>query len=297
METPHCDLCAADDAEVIYRSVDWQRHAPDGIALVRCRRCCLMYLNPRPSPDEIGAYYLPDYGPFRPAVEDERFGPMRWIRRHKLIRRRKLVERFSGRKSGRILDVGCATGLFLHEMALAGWQVAGVEPTASAADYARTRLGLDVFEGVLEQAPFPPRSFDAVTFWDVLEHTFSPAATLERAADLLRPAGLVTINIPNWHSLDRRLFGAHWIGLDPPRHLYVFTRATLTALLQKSGFRVLDWICFMPSYYSFIISLDRRLSATSPRWARRAPPPPSARAPGGTRQECPRRPPRRGSRR
>jgi len=86
----------------------------------------------------------------------------------------------------------------------------------------------------------------------------------------LRPAGLVTINIPNWHSLDRRLFGAHWIGLDPPRHLYVFTRATLTALLQKSGFRVLDWICFMPSYYSFIISLDRRLSATSPRWARRA---------------------------
>ncbi len=262
-------MCGADDTVTLYVGASWQQAAPDGIALVRCRQCNLMYLNPRPGPDELATYYPPDYQPFRPAIEDERFGPMRWIRRRKLIQRRQLIERYSGQRCGRVLDVGCATGLFLHEMESAGWQVAGVEPTAIAADYARTRFGLDVFQGMLADAHFLPSSFDVVTFWDVLEHTFSPTAELHHASALLQPNGLVAINVPNWHSLDRKLFGPHWIGLDPPRHLYVFMRETLTALLLKTGFRVLDWVCFMPSYYPFIISVERRLHVNSPRLAQR----------------------------
>jgi SAM-dependent methyltransferase len=229
----------------------------------------LMYLNPRPSQDEISRYYPDDYPSFRPTVESERFGLMRWMRRRKLAQRRKWVEHFSRRPSGSILDVGCATGLFLHEMTLAGWQVAGVEPIAAAAEYARTQLGLNVFQGWLSDAPYPGESFDVITFWDVLEHTFSPSAELTHAARLLRPGGLVTINIPNWHSLDRRLFGAHWIGFDPPRHLYVFTRSTLAALLEKTSFRPIAWVCFMPSYFSFAISLERWLQFRSPDWATR----------------------------
>jgi len=269
MERICCDLCGLDDTEVLYVGADWRRSLPDGIALARCRQCGLMYLNPRPGLNEMDTYYPADYGCFRPAVEDERWGLLRWMRRRKLIQRRKLIEHYSGSKSGDILDVGCATGLFLNEMAQAGWHVKGIEPTASAAEYARTRLGLDVFQGVLGQAIWPPESFDVATFWDVLEHTFSPSAELARTASLLKPGGLVAINVPNWHSLDRRIFGAHWIGLDPPRHLYVFTYSTLTALLERAGFRVLEWVCFMPSYFSFIASLDQWLQATSPRWARR----------------------------
>jgi SAM-dependent methyltransferase len=223
-----------------------------------------MYLRPRPGPAEIGGYYADDYAPFRPAVEDERWGLMRWMRRRKLAGRRRMVERYSGLATGRILDVGCATGLFLHEMALAGWQADGVEPMASAADYARQRFGLPVFEGMIEDAPYPPASFDVVTFWDVLEHVFSPAHTLHRTAALLRPGGLLAINAPNWDSYERAWFGRYWIGLDPPRHLYVFTRATLTALLEQSGFRVLGWECFMPTYFSFIASVERRLQAVAP---------------------------------
>jgi len=272
MERPACDLCGANATETLYAGADWKQPVPDRIALVRCRRCGLMYLDPRPGSGEIAAYYPPDYEPFRPAIEDERSGLMRWMRRRKLIQRRMLIERYSGRKTGRVLDVGCATGLFLHEMELGGWQTAGVELAASATEYARVRFGLDVFQGQLDQAPFSPASFDVVTFWDVLEHTFSPSAELTRAARLLRPGGLIAINIPNWHSLDRRLFGAHWIGLDPPRHLYVFTRATLAALLDKAGLQVLDWLCFVPSYFSFAISLERQLRATSPRFAQWARP-------------------------
>lgn len=269
MEHPSCDLCGAEDTETLYAGAGWKQPVPAGIALVRCRQCGLMYLNPRPGPADIGAFYPSDYGAYRPAIEDERFGPMRWMRRRKLLVRRKLVERYSGRTSGHILDVGCATGLFLHEMAQADWQVSGIEPMAPAVEYARARMKLDVFQGLLEQAPYPPQSFDVVTFWDVLEHTFSPSASLQRAARLLKPGGLLAVNIPNWDSFDRRLFGAFWAGLDPPRHLYVFTHATLTRLLEACGFRPLAWVCFMPSYFPFIISVERWLQSISPRWAQR----------------------------
>lgn len=225
-----------------------------------------MYLNPRPGPDEISAHYPPDYGPFRPAIEDEPLAVMRWLRQRKLVRSRQMVEHYSGRSTGRILDVGCGTGLFLNEMKRAGWAAAGVEPSPGAAAYARKRFGLTVFQGMLEDAPFASASFDVITFWDVLEHTFSPTATLQHVAGLLAPGGMVAINIPNWDSLDRRLFGPLWVGYDPPRHLYVFTRATLTALLRQTGFEPAAWRCFMPSYFTFLYSVDYWLAARRPRW-------------------------------
>lgn len=268
METVSCDLCGADDTETIFAGPCWQQPVPDGSVLLRCRQCGLMYLSLRPAPDEISAYYTPDYTPYRPAIEDERFWLMRYIRRGKLVKQRRLVEKVSGRRTGSILDVGCSTGLFLHEMAQGGWQTTGVEPIPSAAEYARTRFGLEVFQGLLADASFPPQSFDVVTFWDVLEHTFSPAADLARAAQLLKPDGLLALNVPNYNCPDRRLFGPHWVGYDPPRHLYVFTRATLTALLHKTGFQPARWLCFMSSYYSFIVSLETWLTNRTPRLAK-----------------------------
>ena len=77
-------------------------------------------------------------------------------------------------------------------------------------------------------------------YWNILRH---PSAELTAAATLLRPGGLVAINVPNWNSLDRRLFGAGWVGFDPPRHLYVLDQRSLTRLLQQAGFEILDWGC------------------------------------------------------
>jgi len=264
IETTACDLCGDSEAHPLYTNADWRLPGLDAFALVQCARCGLIYLNPRPTPQAIGAFYPQEYAPFRPAIEDERWALMRWMRRRKMQRRRALVERYSGLRRGRVLDVGCATGLFLHEMALGGWEAFGVELTPSAADYARKRFGLEIFTGQLEEAAFPAEAFDAVTFWDVLEHTFSPRRTLERSAALLKPGGLVAINIPNWESFERRIFGGQWIGLDPPRHLYVFPRRALTALLEQSGFEVVGWETAMPPYFAFAISAEQWLSVRSP---------------------------------
>ena len=204
----------------------------------------------------MDAYYPDDYEPYQHAIEDEKLGLMRWLRRQKMVQRRKMIERYSHKTSGSILDVGCGTGIFLHEMEQSGWQAAGIEPVHSAARYAQQRFGLQVFKGTTSSNPYPPASFDVITFWDVLEHTRYPFAELSATATLLRPDGLVAINVPNWNSLDRRLFGAGWVGFDPPRHLYVLDQRSLTRLLQQAGFEILDWVCFFPSYFAFIISLE-----------------------------------------
>jgi 2-polyprenyl-3-methyl-5-hydroxy-6-metoxy-1,4-benzoquinol methylase len=251
-----------------YTLSDTFHEIPGTFVLRRCLRCGLMYLSPRPTPATISAYYPTEYTSYRRPIEDERLALMRWIRRRKLTTRRHLVERYSGQRKGRLLDVGCSTGLFLHEMAEDGWQVAGVEPIAFAAEFAQRRFALNVFQGTLHDAPYEPASFDVVTFWDVLEHTFSPVDELAKASSLLRPGGLVALSIPNWNSWDRWLFGRHWQGLDPPRHLYVFTQETLTAMLTQTGLSVMAWVCFMPGYFSSVMSLERWLKTISPRFSR-----------------------------
>ncbi len=267
LETVACDLCGADDTAPLYTLRDTFHDLSGEFVLCRCRACGLMYLNPRPTPQAMLAYYPDEYSNYRPAIEDERFALMRWMRQSKLEARRRVIERSSGLRQGRLLDVGCSTGLFLHEMAGAGWEVAGVEPVKGAAMYARERFGLEIFSGALHEAIHVPDSFDVLTFWDVLEHTFSPRNTLQIAAELLRPGGYLFASVPNWDSFNRRWFGQHWQGLDPPRHLYVFTRETLTALLHRAGFEGVMWRCFMPGYFSTVMSVTRWLKARHPRTA------------------------------
>ncbi len=261
METEEvvCDLCGSAEALPLYTLRDTFHHISGEFVLRRCTNCGLMYLSPRPTPAGILTYYPEGYTNYRPAVEDERLGVMRWMRRRKLTKRRRLIEKHSSMTPGRLLDVGCSTGLFLHEMDLAGWDVVGVEPVAHAVAYARQRFGLRVFEGMfLSELPFSGR-FDVITLWDVLEHTFSPLAVLQKAASILRPGGVIALSVPNWHSLIRWIFKQHWQGLDPPRHLYVFTRKTLTAMLSKAGFNVELWTCFVSGYFSTAMSLERWL--------------------------------------
>jgi 2-polyprenyl-3-methyl-5-hydroxy-6-metoxy-1,4-benzoquinol methylase len=259
-----CDLCGSDESLPLYTFRDVLYDLPGEFILRQCRRCTLLYLSPRPTPAAIHRYYPEDYSSYRPPVENEKWALMRWFRQRKLRQRRRFIERHAGQNRGYLLDVGCATGLFLNEMAQSGWQTAGIEPVASAAQFAQGHFGLDVFHGSLHEAPFEPGSFDVITFWDVLEHTFSPADELRRATALLRPGGLLALSLPNWHSFDRWLFGRHWHGFDPPRHLYVFSRQTLAAMLAQAGFSILEWRCFFPGYFFFIISLERWLKSVSP---------------------------------
>ncbi len=140
-----------------------------------------------------------------------------------------------GVSHGRLLDVGCGSGRFLTLMRDAGWEVQGVEPDPVSAQIARDRHGIPVTAGTLPQAAFPDRSFDAITMNHVIEHVADPLALLAECRRVLRPGGNVVVVTPNVRSFGHRKFKDCWRGLEPPRHLCLFSMQSLGAAAAKAG--------------------------------------------------------------
>jgi len=147
---------------------------------------------------------------------------------------------FPKHANGKLLDIGCGTGSFLASMKRSGWGAYGVELSPVACEYAERNEGLNVFNGTVEDASFPNDFFDAVTMLQVLEHTQDPAGTLREVYRILKADGLLTIGVPNAASWESKLFGSRWGPWEIPRHLYHFSPTTITALLEKNGFSVID---------------------------------------------------------
>jgi SAM-dependent methyltransferase len=140
---------------------------------------------------------------------------------------------------GSLLDLGCWLGFLLDEARGRGWRTVGVEPSAFASGFARERLGLDVRVGNLMTTELEPHSFDAVVLGDVLEHLPDPARALERIASLTRPGGVIHLALPDAGSRLARMMGARWWSVIPT-HVQYFTRASLTGLLTRLGWTVLE---------------------------------------------------------
>ena len=114
---------------------------------------------------------------------------------------------FAGLKRGRLLDVGCERGYFLHVMRERGWDVEGVEPFEPFAEYARREFGLSVLPSRLEDLRTQVR-YDMITMWHVLEHLEDPVAALRKCSQLLAPGGVLFFEIPNVDSLGVSVAGA-----------------------------------------------------------------------------------------
>ena len=238
MEFVTCNNCGGDSVDLVNSGRDLQLNRPLFYTLVRCRRCDLIYQNPRPTPAEIGEHYPATYDRF--VTDEPQSVTQRLSRHHELSRRRQQVERRAP-APGRLLDVGCATGLFLKTMRDGGWQVAGVELNEYAAAHARNLFDLEVVTGTLEAFSYPPASFDVITMWDVLEHVFDPKQTLAQAAELLKAGGLLVLSTPNPTCFEARLFGSCWIGWERPRHLHLFSPEVLRRYLERAGFEKIDF--------------------------------------------------------
>jgi len=141
---------------------------------------------------------------------------------------------------GRLLEVGCGSGVFLVAMRRRGWAVAGLEPHRTSTQDLRTHHGLDVRAGMLEDAPIEWGPFDAVALLDVIEHLVDPAAALAKVRALLRPGGVVIVATPNVASLEHRLFGRWWFALQPPDHLWLFSPDSLQRMVMMAGFNQLS---------------------------------------------------------
>lgn len=230
-----CGICGSVPLRELFRATDTNFHTTDESFLVaRCPRCGVAQTVPRPAPGAMGRYYPPAYYP------TSELDARRYDRQIGRFQRAKVEHLRRHCRAGRVLDVGCGMGYFLREAAQRGYGTKGVEISSQAAALGRSRFGLDIVTGDLSSAALPASAFDAVTFWQSLEHMHAPADALREAHRLLVQGGILAVAVPNTASVQASLFGARWYHLEVPRHLYHFDPASLGALAEACGFRVLE---------------------------------------------------------
>ena len=174
MQHINCNLCGADDAGLVATQNDYR--------MVECRRCGLVYADPRPTPEILIGLYD---GYHQRESKDEHTWERLMAPNFSEVSA-LLDDMFPGK--GRLLDIGCGYGHFIELMKSKGWAASGIEPSERTSEYALSK-GLDVKRTVIEDASFSENSFDAITAFYVLEHLFDPLAALNKIKKCSSPAG------------------------------------------------------------------------------------------------------------
>lgn len=225
-----CPICAEPDPVRWLAAPDRFHGRTTQYQLLRCASCSMVWLDDPPSKAEMGMHYGPDYDR---TISEAAKKPEHWFERRNEVLRLKPG-------GGAILDLGCASGGFLSTLQGPSWKLYGIEMSEDAAREARSRCGAEVFVGDILDAPFPPRSFDVITCFNVLEHVYEPKEVLARVAQWLKPGGIFYTLIPNIDSAGARIFRTYWYPLELPRHLYHFSPKTLREVGQSAGLRVVS---------------------------------------------------------
>ncbi|MDQ6606816.1 MAG: class I SAM-dependent methyltransferase [Actinomycetota bacterium] len=198
--------------------------------IVRCRHCGHRQLHPMPDESLLAQAYA--------VAESEAYVEEEAGQRETARRALQRIERHVP-GGGALLDLGCWVGFLLAEARDRGWRTTGVEPSEFASGYARERLGLDVRSADLLAADLPSRAFAAVTMGDVIEHLIVPADALARIRELLLPGGVLWLTLPDAGSPLARALGRRWWSVLPT-HVQYFTRGSISELLSRGGFDVLE---------------------------------------------------------
>ncbi|WP_017296505.1 class I SAM-dependent methyltransferase [Nodosilinea nodulosa] len=234
MTATRCCVCDSDDAAPMAVGEDFEyRTSPDYFLAMQCRRCGLVYLNPRPSNETLAQIYPPDYHAFE--FSAEAFGFVYRVRRW--LEARRLLAYCRGLPAqARILDVGCGDGFHLDLLRQYGqpdWQLEGVDPSPLAATAAQRR-GLQVHHGTVQTADLPSASYDLAFMIATIEHVDDPVAVVRAVRSRLKPGGRLVIVTDNTATLDFALFKRrHWGGYHFPRHWNLFNPATIRALASR----------------------------------------------------------------
>jgi SAM-dependent methyltransferase len=265
--TPACPLCGG--AELKTKSQHDQKR------LQKCLRCDVLFVMPQPSPDALANHFQTG-GLVR--IDD--------FDTHFQVNRQPVLSQvanyiLSRRKTGTILDVGCATGFFLADLAKKSkWDAWGVELSPSAAQEAR-RHGVQVHVGDTRSANFKDKSFDVITVLDAFYYFPNPESELAELARILKEDGFLTLELP-WANtrvwqraamISKLLNGSRIPLLQSSDHLFYYTPKSVSRLLGQCGFRVqairplpanrqVGWLRdFLWKTYSLISQLLWRLSA------------------------------------
>lgn len=228
LEHTNCPVCGSEVSLEHIRKL--------GMAYRRCAGCGSLFLSPRLPEAILSKHFYDEEMSLRHSkMLLEVLEPFQTP----LFRRRLAdIDKYAGRRGGKLLDVGCACGGFLLEARSAGWDVTGQDVSDCFLKIAKNR-GIPAVKDLNE---INPGSIAAATVWATLEHVYAPAALLNEIAVRLKPGGILAIAVPNAKAAGALALGADWPLFSPPEHITCFDPQALSNIVADAGFRIVRLI-------------------------------------------------------
>lgn len=261
MPDPKCNICEKRIGNY-YLRIEGKRYDNGSYyRLYKCNECELAFLYPQPEKEKLVSIYSSNYEPHTPKNVEQNYFKKRFMPKLQRLVYSDLITPYEDEKldfkrllsyflevlsyrslpyhveNGRLLDVGCGVGTYLNKIRELGWNPYGVETSIKAAEYAKNNLQLSVKIGNFEKIEYTDNYFDIITMWHSLEHFKNPQNALIKAYMSLKTGGRIMLGIPNYGSLDRRIFRESWNGYEIPLHLFHYTRKSIKKTLKKAGFK------------------------------------------------------------
>lgn len=273
----HCEYCSV-KGDILYSHLKDEYHGTKGEwGFLRCPKCGLLWLDPRPTQDTFSRIYADTYythhaqqkkegileaimqsilmtrGGYQSIKKDK---PLLWAGmllgyipffKDLALRRVLYVE---GPPLGKLLDIGCGSGWFLQNLQEVGWKnLCGIETDEKAANEAR-KYGIKIITKPIEESGIAPSSVGIITARHVIEHIDKPASFLRHCYNALKPNGKLILITPNAESLNHKLFKQYWRELDVPRHFFIFSPPVLKKIAEGAGFNIEQIKTMTPASYN-----------------------------------------------
>lgn len=134
-----------------------------------------------------------------------------------------------------LLDLGAGTGDFLITAQKSRFKTIGVEPNEKARQLAKEK-GIELHQSLENLSG---QKFQAITLWHVLEHLPNLEEQIKSLTSLLEDDGVLVIAVPNFKSFDAKHYKTHWAAYDVPRHLWHFSKKSISKLFARHKLKVI----------------------------------------------------------
>ena len=247
-----CPWCSSEKAQINLWLKD-EFLTKEDFHICQCLSCGLLYTMPRPTKEKIGAYYKSEE--YYSHQENKKgFIPRIYEAVKKVNLKTKYKLATKGMETGKMLDIGCGVGDYIHFAEEHGWKCMGVEPSEEAKTIAQKRIKGKIINSE-ELENIPDETFDVITMWHVLEHIDDLKWQLTQLQRLVKKDGRIVIAVPNYKSYDAQYYKELWAAYDVPRHLNHFSKPTIVKIFNSSGLKLMKieklvWDAYYISYMS-----------------------------------------------
>jgi 2-polyprenyl-3-methyl-5-hydroxy-6-metoxy-1,4-benzoquinol methylase len=247
-----CPWCGSEKAQINLWLKD-EFLSKEDFHICECLNCGLSYTMPRPNKEKIGEYYKSEE--YYSHQENKKgFIPRLYESVKKVNLKHKYNLATQGLNVGKMLDIGCGVGDFLHTAEEHGWTCTGVEPSEDAKAIAKTKTKANIINSE-DMEKIPDATFDLITMWHVLEHVDDLKWQIEQLHRLTKTKGRIVIAVPNYKSYDAQYYKELWAAYDVPRHLSHFNKNVLTKIFKSKNLELVQtdkliWDAYYISYMS-----------------------------------------------